>query len=81
MILAGDTTKTTVYKVVFWWDSEGDLRDMKLSGVVSAWIHQNEKVLNKRRSNEVLKLLIEQFPWLKAVDIQHSQLRWARYVA
>lgn len=80
-MLAGDHTKTTVYKFIYWWESEGDLKDMKLGGVVSAWIHQNEKVLNKKRATEVLKLLVEQFPWLKECEAQHTQLRWARWAA
>lgn len=79
-MLAGDRVKTTSYTFVIWWESEGTNRDSMLGGQVAAWIAQNEKVLNKKRSTEVVKLLAEHFPWLKQIDAQHVQLQWARAV-
>jgi len=81
MILAGDRIKTTTYTFVVWWPSEGTNRDGMLGGQVAAWIAQNEKVLNKQRSDKTVKLLAEQFPWLHAAEAQHVQLQWARWSA
>ena len=81
MILAGEKIKTSVYTFITWWPSEGANRDGVLSGQIATWISQNEKVLNKQRSDGAVKLLAEQFPWLKEIDAQHIQLQWARYVA
>lgn len=75
---AGDKIKTMNYTLTFWWDSEGENRDLKLGGAVGTWIAQNQKVLDKKRSGEVVKLLHEQFPYLQAVEAQHVQLQWAR---
>lgn len=80
-ILAGDKIKTFSYTLLVWWESEGTNRDSMLGGQVGTWIAQNEKVLNKRRANEVVKLLAEQFPFLKEIEAQHVQLQWARVVA
>lgn len=81
MILAGDRIKTTTYTFVVWWPSEGTNRDGMLGGQVAAWIAQNEKVLNKQRSDKTVKLLAEQFPWLHSAEAQHVQLQWARWSA
>lgn len=80
-ILAGDKIKTFSYTLLVWWESEGTNRDGMLGGQVGTWIAKNEKVLNKKRSNEVVKLLAEQFPWLKEIEAQHVQLQWAKVVA
>lgn len=80
-MLAGDKIKTTTYTFEVWWESEGTNRDNMLGGQVNTWIAQNEKVLNKRRATEVVKLIAEQFPWLKQIDAQHVQLQWGRWVA
>lgn len=81
MILAGDKIRTTSYTFEIWWPSEGTTRDVMLGGQVGTWIGQNEKVLNKSRADKVVKLIAEQFPWLRQVDAQHVQLQWARYTA
>jgi hypothetical protein len=81
MILAGDKIKTTTYTFVVWWPSEGTNRDGALGGQVNTWIAQNERVLNKQRADKAVKLLAEQFPWLKQIDAQHVQLQWARAIA
>lgn len=74
----GDKVKTMNYAIVFWWPTEGENRDMKLGGSVGAWIAQNQKVLDKRRAPEVVKLLHEQFPYLTSIEAQHVQLQWAK---
>lgn len=81
MTLAGDRIKTTTYTFILWWPSEGTNRDSMLGGQVATWIAQNEKVLNKQRSDKAVKLIAEQFPWLKDIEAQHYQLQWARWVA
>lgn len=81
MISAGDKVKTTNYTFVFWWPSEGTGRDGTLGGQVATWIAMNEKVLNKQRADKAVKLIADQFPWLKQIDAQHVQLQWARWSA
>lgn len=74
----GDKVKTMNYSLVYWWPTEGEVKDMKLGGAVGAWIAQNQKVLDKRRAPEVVKLLQEQFPYLTSIEAQHVQLHWAK---
>lgn len=77
-MLAGDTTKTTSYRIDYWWPTEG-ARDMKVGGAVGTWIAQNSKVLDKKRACEVVKLIQEQFPYLELIEARHSQLHHARW--
>ena len=77
-MLAGEKIKTNSYTLIVWWESDGPGRDSTLAGQVCTWIAQNERVLNKKRANEVVKLMAEQFPWLKEIEAQHVQLQWAR---
>jgi len=75
---SGDTTKTNVYTVHYWWDSEGHNRDRALGNPVGTWIGKNAKVLDKKDATEVVKLIKEQFPYLKEIEARHSQLMHAR---
>lgn len=73
----GDSVKTNVFRIEYWWPTEGT-RDMKFGSQVGTWIAQNSKALDKKRSHEVAKLLHEQFPYLTNIDVRHSQLQHAR---
>lgn len=78
-MLAGDTSKTMVYRIDYWWPSEGSARDMSIGGKVGTWIGQNAKVLDKKRATEVVQLVREQFPDLELIEARHAQLQSARY--
>ena len=77
-MLAGDSTKTTSYKIDYWWPTEGTNRDMQIGGRVGTWIGQNSKVLDKKRATEVVQLLAEQFPDISIFEARHVQLQHAR---
>lgn len=74
---SGDSTKTTSYRIDYWWPTQGN-HDMKLGGQVGTWIAQNSKALDKKRAHEVAKLLHEQFPFLTNIEARHVQLQHAR---
>lgn len=78
-MLAGDTSKTTSYKIDYWWLSDGHNRDMHTGGKVGTWIGQNAKVLDKKRATEVVQLVREQFPDLEIIEARHAQLQHARW--
>jgi hypothetical protein len=75
---SGDTVRTNVYTIHFWWDSEGNHRDKFLGNPVATWVGKNAKVLDKKESVEVVKLIHEQFPYLKEIEARHAQLMHAR---
>jgi hypothetical protein len=78
MMLSGDKSKTMNYAVEYWWDSETENRDRTLGNSVASWIGQNQRVLDKKRAVDVVKLLKEQFPFLVQVTARHAQLQSAR---
>lgn len=75
----GDRVKTNSYTIDYWWESETEGRDRQLGNPVATWVNQNAKVLDKKRSTEVVKLIVEQFPYLMEVEARHSQLQHARW--
>ena len=75
----GDRVKTNSYTIDYWWESETEGRDRQLGNPVATWVNQNAKVLDKKRSTEVVKLVVEQFPYLMEVEARHSQLQHARW--
>lgn len=75
----GDRVKTNSYTIDYWWESETEGRDRQLGNPVATWGNQNAKVLDKKRSTEVVKLIVEQFPYLMEVEARHSQLQHARW--
>jgi hypothetical protein len=79
-MLIGDRTKTVNYTIDYWWEPSGT-QDTKLGNAVGSWIGQNARVLDKKRADETIKLITEQFPYLRQVEARHAQLhcaRWAR---
>ena len=78
-MLAGDRTKTNNFTIDWWWESETEGRDRQLGNPVATWIGQNARVLDKKRSTEVVKLIVEQFPYLQEVEARHSQLQHAKW--
>lgn len=79
-MLMGDRTNTVNFVITYWWDHAGS-QDLRLGNAVGSWIGQNQKVLDKKRSDDALKLIVEQFPYLKEVECRHAQLQSARYRA
>lgn len=79
-MLMGDRTKTMNLTIDYWWDHAGST-DLKLGNAVGSWIGLNQKVLDKKRSDEAVKLIVEQFPYLREVEVRHYQLQHARYRA
>jgi len=75
---SGDTVKTNNFTIHYWWESEGHNRDRALGNPVATWVGKNSKVLDKKESTEVLKLIHEQFPYLKGLEVRHAQLMHAR---
>ena len=78
-MLAGDQTKTHSYTISWWWESETEGRDRQLGNPVASWIGQNTRVLDKKRSPEVVKLIVEQFPYLMEVEARHAQQQHAKW--
>lgn len=78
-MLTGDRAKTTNYTIDYWWETENPTRDMHLGNPVGAWVGQNARGLDKKRSSDVLKLLVEQFPYLMEIEVRHAQLQHARW--
>jgi hypothetical protein len=78
---AGDRVRTNAFVLDYWWPSEGHVRDLTIGNTVASWINKNSKVLDKKRSDEALKLIREQFPELTAIEARHSQLQSARWQA
>jgi hypothetical protein len=78
-MLAGDRTKTNSFTIDWWWESETEGRDRQLGNPVATWIGQNARVLDKKRSPEVVKLIVEQFPYLVEVEARHCQFQCARW--
>lgn len=78
---AGDRVRTNAFTIDYWWPSSGHAKDLSLGNSVAAWIAQNQKVLDKKRSDEALKQIREQFDYLTAIDVRHSQLQAARWSA
>ena len=77
-MLSGDTCRTTSHTVTYWWESEGHNRDRMLGNPVATWIGKNSKALDRKESLEVAKLIREQFPYLKEIEVRHAQLMHAR---
>jgi len=77
-MLTGDRVKTNSFTVDYWWESENENRDRQLGNPVAVWVNQNAKVLDKKRATEVIKLVMEQFPYLMEVEARHSQLQSAK---
>jgi len=78
-MLTGDVTKTTNHTVVYWWETENHSRDRQLGNAVATWIGQNSKVLDKKQTVDVTKLLVEQFPYLMEVEVRHAQFQFAKW--
>lgn len=76
---AGERVRTNVYVLDYWWPSQGHVKDLSIGNSVAAWIAKNAKVLDKKRSDEALKLIREQFPELAAIEARHAQLQAARW--
>lgn len=75
----GDRAKTMNYTVEYWWESASPDRDRQLGNPVASWVGQNAKVLDKKRAGEVIKLIVEQFPYLMEVEARHAQLQHAKW--
>lgn len=78
-MLAGDRVKTINFTIDYWWEAENANRDRQLGNPVATWVGQNARVLDKKRSPEVVQLVVEQFPYLVEVEARHSQLQHARW--
>jgi hypothetical protein len=78
---AGERVRTNAFVLDFWWPACGHAKDRDIGNSVASWLAKNGKVLDKKRSNEALKLLREQFPELTAIEVRHSQLQAARWSA
>lgn len=78
-MMTGDRAKTNNFVIDYWWESENASRDMQLGKPVATWVGQNAKVLDKKPSTEVVKLLVEQFPYLMEIEARHFQLQHARW--
>lgn len=78
-MMTGDRAKTNNFTIDYWWETENPSRDMQLGKPVATWVGQNAKVLDRKRSGEVMKLLIEQFPYLMEIEVRHVQLQHARW--
>lgn len=77
-MLTGDRVKTVNYTIDYWFETENPSRDRQLGNPVASWIGQNGRALDKKRSDEVVKLLAEQFPHLTEIEARHSQLQSAK---
>lgn len=75
---SGETVKTSAYTIHYWWESEGGNRDRALGNPVAVWVTKNQRVLDKKESTEVVKLIKEQFPYLLEIEARHMQLMHAR---
>lgn len=75
---SGDTTKTVNYTITYWWESEGHNRDRSLGNPVASWVGKNSRVLDKKEATDVVKLILEQFPYLKEIEAKHAQQMHAR---
>jgi hypothetical protein len=80
MMEAGGHVKTFVHRITYFWETLGDSRDFKFSSEVGQWVAKNEKVLDKKRETEVVRLLHEQFPALTHVETKDDHGRLARWV-
>lgn len=78
-MLAGDRTKTNNFTIDYWWEAENPNRDRQLGNPVATWVGKNAKVLDKKQSVEVVKLLVEQFPYLQELEVRHAQFQAARW--
>jgi hypothetical protein len=76
---AGDRVKTSNYTIDYWWEAENPNRDRQLGNPVASWVGQNAKTLDKKHAAEVIKLVVEQFPYLQSVEARHAQLQSARW--
>lgn len=81
MLTSGGLAKTQNYRLTFWWPTEGDSRDFRAFAEVGQWVQQNIRVLDKKTSPEVAKLLADQFPKLVSVDVVHANGPMARWTA
>lgn len=75
---SGGKAKTSNYTITFWWPPEGDSRDFAYHSKVGTWIGQNARVLDKKSAPECVKLVAEQFPEVKAIEVCDHQNRMAR---
>jgi len=75
---SGDTTKTNVFTIHYWWETAGPSRDRSLGNPVATWIGKSSKALDKKDSSEVAKLIKEQFPYLTEIEVRHAQLMHAK---
>lgn len=65
--------------VDYWWETENPNRDMALGNPVGTWIGKNSKVLDRKRSSEVVQLIREQFDYLVEIEVRHAQLQHAKW--
>jgi hypothetical protein len=75
---SGGYVKTTNHQLSYYWAPRGDARDFAYSSAVGKWVSDNEKVLNKKRELEVVKLLSDQFPDLLLIEAKDFSGRAAR---
>ena len=78
---AGCNVRTMVHRIDCYWETLGDSRDFKFASDVGLWIARNEKVLDRKRETEVVKLLKDQFPSLKLIQTRDDHGRLARIQA
>lgn len=75
----GDRVKTNNYTIDYWFETVSPSRDRQLGNPVASWVGQNSKVLDKKRSDEVVKLIAEEFPYLQEIEARHVQLQHAKW--
>lgn len=78
-MLAGDRVKTNNFTIEYWWLAENPSRDRQLGNPVATWVGQNSKTLDKKNATDVIKLVVEQFPYLELVTARHAQMQSARW--
>lgn len=80
MIESGCHIRTSVHRIDCYWESLGDARDFKLFSDIGLWIGKNEKVLDKKREAEVVRLVADQFPQVTLCHSRDDHGRLARWV-
>jgi hypothetical protein len=76
---SGGYVRTTNHQLTYYWEPLGDSRDFAYGSQVGAWVAKNEKVLNKKRELDVVKLLADQFPDLVLIETRDFSGRAARF--
>lgn len=79
MIDSGCHVRTSVHRIDCYWETLGDARDFKYFSDIGLWVGKNERVLDKKRETEVVKMLADQFPSLTAITSRDDHGRLARW--